>query len=186
MNNIKYKVEFFSNWHCGSGLAAGADVDLLVVKDSDNLPFIPGKTVKGLVREACELLMQFTDGNVYETFLKCFGYFDNKDSHTAGTVFFTNAELDAKDRDLIVKHGLSRHLYTQVASTAIDSNGIAENMSLRKMEVVIPCTLVGEIKNVDECLMDIVCNALKMIKHIGVNRSRGLGRCTITIINEGE
>ena len=30
--DIIYKIEFFSDWHCGSGLSSGADVDLLVVK----------------------------------------------------------------------------------------------------------------------------------------------------------
>ncbi len=27
MTDIKYKITFYSNWHCGSGLAAGADTD---------------------------------------------------------------------------------------------------------------------------------------------------------------
>ena len=52
MSTIKYEIEFFSNWHCGSGLAAGADVDALVIKDQEGLPYIPGRTLKGLLREA--------------------------------------------------------------------------------------------------------------------------------------
>ena len=54
MNDIKYKITFLTDWHCGSGLAAGADVDALVVKDKERLPYVPGKTMKGLVREAVE------------------------------------------------------------------------------------------------------------------------------------
>ena len=54
--NIHYKLEFFSYWHCGSGLSAGADVDLLTIKDEDGFPFVPGKTIKGLLREASETL----------------------------------------------------------------------------------------------------------------------------------
>ena len=57
--DIKYKVIFFTDWHCGSGLAAGADVDALVIKDSDGLPYIPGKTMKGLLREAAEEIVSF-------------------------------------------------------------------------------------------------------------------------------
>lgn len=53
---IKYQIQFHSYWHCGSGLAAGAGVDALVVKDADGLPFVPGKTIKGLLREAMEEL----------------------------------------------------------------------------------------------------------------------------------
>ena len=49
---LYYNLTFFTDWHCGSGLAAGADVDTLVVKDKNGLPFVPGKTLKGLIREA--------------------------------------------------------------------------------------------------------------------------------------
>ena len=52
MSTIKYEIEFFSNWHCGSGLAAGADVDALVIKDNNGLPYVPGRTLKGLLRDA--------------------------------------------------------------------------------------------------------------------------------------
>ena len=34
MKNLKYSIQFYTNWHCGSGQAAGADVDALVVKDA--------------------------------------------------------------------------------------------------------------------------------------------------------
>ena len=44
MNDIKYKITFLTDWHCGSGLAAGADVDALVVKDKERLPYVPGKS----------------------------------------------------------------------------------------------------------------------------------------------
>lgn len=61
---LTYSLSFYSEWHCGSGLAAGADVDALVVKDRDGLPYVPGKTIKGLVREAVETIIQCsTKGN---------------------------------------------------------------------------------------------------------------------------
>ena len=49
MNELNYKIEFFSEWHCGSGLSAGADIDALAIKDSDGLPYIPGKTLRLLM-----------------------------------------------------------------------------------------------------------------------------------------
>ena len=54
MKDLNIKIEFFSPWHCGSGLSAGADADSLVIKDTNGLPYIPGKTIKGLIREAVE------------------------------------------------------------------------------------------------------------------------------------
>lgn len=59
MIDIHYKIEFFNEWHTGSGLSAGADVDDLVIKDKDNLPFVPGKTIKGLLRQAVEEILEF-------------------------------------------------------------------------------------------------------------------------------
>lgn len=47
MIDVEYKITFFSNWHCGSGLAAGADIDELVIKDKDKLPYVPGAPLKG-------------------------------------------------------------------------------------------------------------------------------------------
>jgi hypothetical protein len=35
MIDISYKIEFFDNWHTGSGLSAGADLDDLVIIDTD-------------------------------------------------------------------------------------------------------------------------------------------------------
>ena len=60
MKTIKYTIRFFSQWHCGSGTSAGADVDELVVKDKNGMPYIPGKTLKGLIREAVEDYVAFS------------------------------------------------------------------------------------------------------------------------------
>ena len=170
---IKYSIEFHTDWHCGSGLAAGADVDALVVKDEKGMPFVPGKTVKGLLREAVEEL--------YETnsdLRKAFGFFDDKEDMVKGCMFFTNAELNKEEYDAIVSNDVVRFMYRDIASTAIDDDGIAKDHSLRKMEVVVPCTLHGEVLNVPNELADEIIDAMKFIKRMGQNRNRGLGRCT--------
>jgi CRISPR/Cas system CMR subunit Cmr4 (Cas7 group RAMP superfamily) len=51
MNTIAYQIDFFSYWHASSGLAGGAYADLLVNKTREGLPYIPGRTLKGLLRE---------------------------------------------------------------------------------------------------------------------------------------
>ena len=58
---INYELKFFDYWHVSSGLCGGAALDSYVAKDSAGFPYVPGKTIKGLVREAAEL---FWD-NVY-------------------------------------------------------------------------------------------------------------------------
>ena len=178
--DIKYKIEFHTDWHCGSGLAAGADVDALVVKDKEGMPFIPGKTIKGLVREAVEDIRGFRRMTEDEAFLEAFGYFDDKEDKCKGCMFFTNAELPKNEYDAIVSNKAARFMYRTIASTAINDEGIAVEHSLRKMQVVVPCTLHGEIKGIPDEMVAEIEQALSFIKRLGQNRNRGLGRCTIT------
>jgi len=180
MADIKYTIEFFSDWHCGSGLAAGADVDALVVKDNNKLPFVPGKTMKGLIKEAVDNIVVYEKINKDDIIKKAFGYFDDKDKSEKGEMFFTNAELNEADAKTIIKENLQDFMYHSIASTAIDKDGIAKDHSLRKMEVVVPCKLEGYIKYVPSELVSEMISGLKFIKRLGVNRNRGLGRCKIT------
>ncbi len=179
MADIKYTIEFFSDWHCGSGLAAGADVDALVVKDKNKLPYVPGKTMKGLVREAVENILTIRKESKEEKIKSAFGFFDDKDNSNKGEMFFTNAELEESEAKAIISNDLQSYLCRSVASTAIKEDGIAKNHSLRKMEVIVPCTLNGEIKNVPSELVKDILDGLKFIKRLGINRNRGLGRCQI-------
>lgn len=178
--NIHYDITFHSYWHCGSGLAAGADVDSLVIKDGDGLPYIPGKTMKGLVREAVNEILALSGKNeITDNYLSLFGYFeDDRNDMYKSNSFFTNAQLPEKCN--IRKQGLQKYLYTSVAQTAIDAEtGTAKEHSLRRIEVVVPCQLEGDILNVPEVMAGTVLDALKFIKHMGLGRNRGLGRCTI-------
>ena len=184
--DIRYKVEFHTDWHCGSGLAAGADVDALVVKDKDGLPFIPGKTIKGLVREAIEEIRGFQAKERDELFDDTLGSFvEDKEDMKRGCAFFSNAELAEEERKAIVGNKVARFMYRSIANTAIGKDGIAKEHSLRKMEITVPCTLYGEILNVPEAFAVEIISALKYIKRLGQNRNRGLGRCTFTIEKGG-
>ena len=184
--NIEYTIEFFSNWHCGSGLTAGADVDALVVKDGRGLPYVPGRTIKGLLREAAETLGSFEPELLkhLDAIFGISGDDDKKkdDKPRIGEAFFKNATL--VDGDTIVKGGLTAYLYQTFSSTAIDeSTGIAAEHSLRRIETVVPCTLKGSILNVPEGGDALLKDAMKMVKRMGTGRNRGYGRCTISPIN---
>jgi CRISPR/Cas system CSM-associated protein Csm3 (group 7 of RAMP superfamily) len=187
--DIKYRIEFFTDWHCGSGLSSGADLDLLVIKDKDKLPFIPGKTIKGLVREAVEEINGFaTDKKKSEDEIAAiFGKQENvkQEEGKQGCCFFKNATLKDDLKKVIVQNNLQDYLYRSIASTAIDDKGIAVEHSLRKMEVAVPCELKGEILNVPDNFADLMEEGLKFIKRLGQNRNRGLGRCQITDIEKG-
>jgi len=180
-NTIKYQIEFFSQWHCGSGLSAGADVDALVVKDADGMPFIPGKTIKGLLKEALEDYAFLAKKNIDTK--KCFG----EETATKGTAFFSNATLSEEEHDGIVNAKAQQYLYNKVSQTAIDDEtGTAKQHSLRRIETVVPCTLQGTISDVPEDIKEHLIKAFGMVKRLGQNRTRGLGRCRITLKEGGE
>ena len=169
--NIKYTIKFLDYWHLSSGLSGGAQFDSMVVKDENKIPYVPGKTIKGLVREMAEELFE---QNFIE---KYFGTEGNKQ----GEIYFTNAVIEDKTYKSIVENKLQDKLFDVIASTQIGENGIAKDNSLREIEVVIPLELSGEILDIDdEEAVKNIMKALKMVKRMGLNRSRGLGRCEIS------
>jgi len=181
---INYTIHFYSDWHCGSGLSSGVDKNTLVIKDRNGLPFFPGKTLKGLLREAVEEINGFMPIKKTPDELNAvFGSDDNKQ----GVCFFSNARLEAKASEEIKKDRLQKYLYRTLVSTAIDEYGIADEHSLRSMEVTVPCDLEGKIMNIPADFTELIEKGLKFIKRLGQNRNRGLGRCTIqsTTIEEG-
>jgi len=185
MNDITYKITFFSEWHCGSGLSSGSDLDALVIKDKDNFPFVPGKTLKGLIREAAEEMF----GSDALILKELFGYFDEtrvgeSDCHSKGNAFFTDASIS--DSLKLSAKDLVNYFYRDLASTKIGANGIAEAQSLRKIETTIPCELTGKIYGVDNKYLADLTQSMKWIKRLGQNRHRGLGRCKFEILETKE
>lgn len=172
MADIKYNLEFFSYWHCGSGLSEGAGVDLLVIRDSDGLPFIPGKTIKGLVREAVEEL-----NSLHATFVDYSSLFGLEGTEKS-VCFFMNAVLE--EHDAILANRLTDSLFSGISSTGLDEHGMARN---RRIEVVIPCSLEGTVLNVPDEYVEDVKKAFQYIKGVGLHRNRGLGRCRITVMD---
>lgn len=173
--DIKYNIEMHSYWHCGTGLSAGGDADALVIKDMEGLPYIPGRTMKGLIREAAEELF-IAYGGTEEQMKSMFGIPGGQN----GCLFFSDATV-TEGREMIAAKGLAQYAYREISSTELDSGGIAKDGSLRKMEVAIPCRLSGTIMSVPEDGFELITKSLAYVKRLGVNRNRGLGRCTITV-----
>ncbi len=179
---LKYEIKFLDFWHLGSGLSAGTRLDSLVVKDSDGLPFASGKTLKGLFREMAEMI----DCDFVNI---CFGgssdpkdvCYDETKKDIEGECYFVNATLSKEAKEQILYHRLKDNLYVEIASTKIDEKGVAVDNSLREIEVVIPITLYGEINDVPLKYVEKMKQSMKMVKRMGLNRNRGLGRCEISI-----
>ncbi len=186
---LTYQLKFYDYWHISSGLSAGARLDSTVIKDNDGLPYVAGKIIKGLTREMAELVGDCTfvnscfggstnDGKNGRPLDKCY---DENAKNIQGICYFSNATLDKTTAEQIKTNYLEENLYDIIASTKIGENGIAEDKSLREVEVVIPLTLNGEIRDIPDEYKEKMTRALKMIKRMGLNRNRGLGRCEFIV-----
>lgn len=187
-SKYRYTIEFHSYWHCGSGLGAGAKADALVVRDADGLPFVPGRTVKGLVREALSdyLFLKYANSQEFrdksDLFFETLGMAKDKDSDETyrGTAFFSDAKLPDFEASQIIEHKAADLLIRQMASTKIDDDGVAADHTLRSIEVVVPCKVEGYISGLPNDLLSDLEFAMKLIRRMGLGRNRGLGRCTFT------
>jgi len=188
MQELICRIEFFSDWHAGSGLAAGADLDLLVIKDRDGFPFLPGKTLKGLLKDVA---LELKDNNaVTEEFVdKLFGKnaLQGEESqelgHKASTpseAFFSDATLTEHLKSKLA--GKKQTLYRKIASTAIEENGQAKEHSLRRIEVTVPLVLFAKVNFPDKLSFNDLEKCGKMVKRLGSGRNRGLGRCSLRFI----
>lgn len=68
--SVELKIEFVSRWHMGSGEGSPA-ASRIVERDGLGRPYIPGSTLKGVVRESCERLS------------RALGYPEPADPHTS-------------------------------------------------------------------------------------------------------
>jgi len=183
---LLYELKFYDYWHLGSGLSAGAKLDSSVVKDENGLPYAPGKTIKGLAREMAELLenchfIHHCFGGSTDETSQCY---KEDAKNIQGKCYFANAILKKEIADEIINYRLQENLYDIIASTKIDDNGIADDNTLREIEVVVPITIQGKIMDVPQEYFTDMKKSLKMIKRMGLNRNRGLGRCEFTKIEE--
>ncbi len=180
---MKLIIKLHSNWAIGSGKAGGSK-DSIILKDDNDLPFIPGKTLKGLLRDA------FLEcGYSEKDSIRLFG--QEKNDHITTEKLqdeqlrFNSAYLPETFTEL--DKNIKNLLYTTKTSTRLDEEKQAVEHSLRKNEVVIPVTLETNIlykKDNSELSVDDfekIENATKMLKLLGEDRHRGLGRTKITV-----
>jgi len=182
---IEYSIQFFSHWHTGSGLSGGAYADAIVIKNSDGFPFIPGKTIKGLLHHAALEINRFNSAKVDSTFTKHFFGREGYESQSFQT-FFSDATLSQSLANQLKELGeASRNvLYETISATQIDEGGQAAVGSLRQMEITVPITLFGSIYTNESFDLSKLKACLSFIKCLGLNRNRGLGRCDFKLITQ--
>ena len=175
---IEYKIKFLDYWHISSGKSGGALYDALVLKDENKLPYIPGRTIKGLIRDNAFWLGWLEVGEkdrfIDNDLKRCLG------DEEEGECYFSNLYLNENEQKSIISNSLQEFLYDRLTFTALDKNRVAKDDSLRDFEVVVPVELEGYVEVCENC-EEKIKKLLKMIKRLGLDRRRGLGRCEIII-----
>lgn len=160
LRKITLRLDLLSPWICGSGRGAGKLHDAVGVRDDDGLPYIPGRHLKGLLRDALERAParayggDTANGDEVASFL--FGpKATSEERDLAANYFFgllrvSSARLSDADRSAALLHGEAEReatLFMTAQSTAIDPIlGVARDKTLRSTQLAIPMTLYAEIE----------------------------------------
>ena len=192
-------IEISSYWHVGSGQGSGSHLDALVEKDKRGLPFISGKMLKGLLRDAVNRLEQWQQLDQFqktetlthvEQLFGSAGFGQDEKGQAvprqqtiAGSLRLNDAVLPDDLQQWLADPAQTlqrQQLFTEMYSTAINEKGVAKNKSLRGRQVTIPLSLEAEIEWIGEeennQWQAIVAEALPLIRAVGSQRSRGYGR----------
>ena len=197
-------VKMLSDWHIGLGQSKG-DIDSLVQRDADKLPYVPAKTLTGILRDSCELVARGLDDNqddgVWSQWVEfLFGSQPAlaesvvEKSPQPAILSIRSAHLpDELKNALTAKKQLSEAIAFIKPGISIDSqSGCAKTDFLRFEEMI----RVGAILQATNCqinfppdLTDIEKNiasslllaGAKMTERIGGKRRRGAGKCQIEL-----
>lgn len=187
---IQLTITISSYWHAGSGMGRGADADALVLKDRNGLPYLPGRTVKGLLREgmqSCEDAGLLAPGRTREFF----GTATEEGSPTPSRpaiLFVQDAHMQEAERKwLSSPQGapFRNALYDTIASTSLDPQGMAKDQTLRTIELCVPLELTAQISGPSGDWDQDLEKACALVRCLGSHRNRGLGRCRMTLSNRG-
>lgn len=195
----RLRLQLLDTWHVGSGHGEDRYIDASVERDANGLPYVPGRMLKGLLRDAAsalELWGHWPEG----TALRLFGGDSRRAEGLAqpGLVRVSNAVLPAAERKWLAGDGLDASLqrnalFTTRFQTAIDrDSGIAAEGSLRGIELVLPLLLESEIELGMPSVAplpsdwDNISKLLPLVRALGAHKTRGDGRvCLSWIAQEG-
>ncbi len=205
-------ISFQSYWFVGTGREAGVYADSIPVKrklspaHKEMVPCVPGKTVKGMFRDAFITASRngwFKDNASRDLLENCLFGMPGPDKHknsepgifgAPGILHFSTLEIsDAMKACLCENPQAASELFRTVKSTAIDAaTGTARNRSLREYEVAVPLTLTGELSFDEEEIRKLnfsgsgefiarLNEVASLITELGGKRTRGFGQCVITV-----
>lgn len=190
---MKIRIELLSDLCTYSGETYNSLVDMDVIYDEYGIPYIPAKRIKGCIREAT-LEMQELGVISTEEYHKLFGREGNQKS----TFWLSNAYIEDykqiildlqkfQKKELVTPQNVLEQYTSMRTQTAVNlESGVADKTSLRTMRVVNKGLVFDAECAVQEEEKENFRNAVSLVKHMGVSRTRGLGLVRMTVDEKSE
>lgn len=190
-------------WHAGTGRGLGSMADAIVARSPGGLPYLPGRSVKGLLRRACVLAEhcgKLEPGRT-ETLFGTALAAATREGDAAIDNAFEEARFTTQPGALRFESGTlgapweawghaapaaDPHrdaLFVRLANTAVREDGIVQQHTLRTIEVAVPLKLRARVEcnaHDDGWVADLRL-AAPLVRHLGAHRNRGLGRVSVSI-----
>lgn len=196
-NRMILRVDIRSYWHPGTGRGLGTQLDAITHRNAHGLPTLPGRTLKGLLRDAVYRWEQFGGFSHLQPQSpaiteQLFGPRGIDGAQTwPGLLRVGDAKLTDTD-EAYLQHTLPelrQNFYHSHFTTAVDhKTGTAMEKTLRGIELIVPLTLCAEIAIIATAQVDLVDQwpdllrpALHLVRAVGAHRSRGLGRAVLSL-----
>lgn len=203
MKSITLRFDLQAWWQAGTGKGDGVVADAVVALDAHGLPYLPGRTVKGLLRAAATTAEDcrrptWPAGSVERHFGSKLPKNAANDQTRqqrldaarfltqTGDLRFDSATLgDAWAAWAIGAEEHERQLLRELlASTAINSEtGTAKDATLRTVEVAAPMTLFARVHGPDDDAWPAaIADIVPLIRGVGTQRNRGFGRVQVEVV----
>jgi len=192
---MKIQIELLSDLCSHSGDTYNSYIDTDIVYDDYGFPYIPAKRIKGCIREACLELEEFgliSNKDIVELF--------GNEGKKSSSFWLDNAyllnyremisDLHKADAPALANQQKVLRLFTYTRTqTAIDlETGVADQNTLRTMRVakkglIFEANLTFKEKCPD-VQREILEEAVRMVKHMGVARTRGMGLVELKLMKQ--
>lgn len=207
---FRIRLTMESDWHVGSGMGRPGNIDRLIARDADGLPFVPAKTLHGIWRDACERICRGLDdgqngawsGVVDRLFgsQPALGSSDPTGRHGDPTtiplesaVQVRPARIPSPLRELLARADRRVRQALTFVKPGVKINrrsGSAETDCLRFEELArkgtileAECRLTISDPLTREMASALLIASAQMVERLGGKRRRGPGRCRLEILD---
>lgn len=169
-----------------------------IIYDDIGLPYIPGKRIKGVLKESALEIVEMYELSGKQDFLEVFNLLFGSCGYQQSALAINNLYIEDyeqvksiilgkrhENNNLFTKENIIDACTTVRYQTKIDDTGVAEEHSLRNSRVLRK-ELVFEgyikVENINSETENLLNLAVSNMRRIGAKRNRGFGKIRATII----